>query len=133
MLREVESWGPAPYQWAAAGYMGAIETGRTICGALFGGTVFLGYLNGNGTAGAPEVKDERREKAVRSVRELFRGFIKQFGHTDCYSLTDCDWSKREDIKRYFKEEIYRETCYRYFEYVLEACLEQSDLISNLKK
>jgi hypothetical protein len=95
-----------PYQWATAGYMGAIESGKTICGILFGGAVYLGYLSGVDAAGAPEVKDPKRKQAIASVRDLFQGFIDKFGNLDCTTLTGCDWSKKEDINRYLKEEIY---------------------------
>ena len=44
VMREDIGLEPAPYQWATVGYMGAIMSGRTICGILFGGTVYLGYL-----------------------------------------------------------------------------------------
>ena len=36
--------------------------------------------------------------------------------------TGCDWSKKEDINRYFKDEIYKDTCFRQFEYVVEKCI-----------
>ena len=124
MLREIEGWGPLPYQWATAGYKGAIATGRTICGILFGGSVFLGNLSGMNATHAPEVKDEMRNRAIESVHDLFQGFIEQFGDTDCRTLTGCDWSKKEDSERYYKEEVYKGTCYRFFEYVLAGCLDR---------
>jgi len=123
-MRETKGWDPTPYQWATAGYMGAIETGKTICGILFGGSVYLGYLSGINATEAPEIKDENRKEAIRSVRSLFWGFIERFGDTDCQALTGCDWSKKEDIKRYFKEKVYENTCYHQFEYVLDKCLDK---------
>jgi hypothetical protein len=112
-----------PYQWATAGYMGAIESGKTICGFLFGGAVYLGFHSGLRATAAPQVKDEKRKEAVTSVRNLFQGFIERFGDTDCKTLTGCDWSKKEDVKRYFKEKIYENTCYHQGEYVLTKCLQ----------
>lgn len=106
--------------------MGAIETGKTICGFLFGGSVYLGYLNGMNATEVPEVKDEKRKQAITSVRDLFQGFIERFGHTDCQTLTSCDWSRKEDVRRYYKEQIYKDTCYHQFEYVLANCLEKND-------
>jgi hypothetical protein len=124
VLREVEGWGPLPYQWATVGYRGAISTGRTICGILFGASVFLGYLSGTDATDAPEVKDKKRDRAIKSVNDLFQGFIKQFENTDCQTLTGCDWSKKEDRERYYKEETYKGSCYRFYEYVLARCLEE---------
>ena len=121
-MREDTGWDAAPYQWATAGYMGAINSGKTICGVLFGGSIYIGFLNGANSTGAPKIKDERRLNAIKSVNELFNGFTHRFGETDCTTLTGCDWSKKEDIKRYFKDEIYKNTCFRQFEYVVEKCI-----------
>ena len=117
-MREVKGWDSIPYQWATVGYSGAIESGRTICGILFGATVYLGYLNGVNASGVPDVKDKERKQAISAVRDLFQRFKAKFGDTDCRTLTGCDWSKKEDIKRYRNEKIYKNTCYPQFEYVL---------------
>lgn len=122
MLREDSGLGATPYQWATVGYMGAINSGKTMCGVLFGGSIFLGFLNSIGSTDAPKIDDERRLNAIKSVNELFNGFINEFDKTDCTSLTGCDWSKEQDVKRYFKDEIYKNTCYRQFEYVVKRCI-----------
>lgn len=124
VLQESKGWDPSRYQWATTGYDGAIRTGRTICGILFGATVFLGYLHGVNATQAPEINDERRSRAIESVQGLFRGFVENFGDTDCRTLTGCDWSNEKDIERYMKEEVYKETCFKYFHYVLAQCLDQ---------
>lgn len=111
-----------PYQWATAGYMGAIISGKTICGVLFGASIYLGFLNGMNSTDAPKLKDEKRLNAIKSVNDLFNGFINQFGETDCKALTGCDWSKKEDIDRYFKDEIYKDTCFRQLEYAVAKCV-----------
>ena len=111
-------------QWSTAGYMGAIKSGKTICGCLFGATVFLGYFHRLSTSQLPEVDDEKRTQAIASVEQLYLGFIEQFGDTDCYKLSGCDWSIRKDIVRYLKDEVYTDTCYKYMRYVLAQCMEQ---------
>ena len=125
VLREDAGWDAAPYQWATVGYSGAIDSGRTICGILFGASIYLGFLNGIDSTAVPEPKDERRLKAIKSVNDLFRGFIDQFGDSDCKTLTGCDWSKKEDTKRYFKDKVYNDVCYPQFEYVLEKCFNET--------
>ena len=85
-------------------------------------TYRVGFLNGTSANDLPELKDERRLNAIKSVNDLFNGFIGKFGKTDCTSLTGCDWNKKEDIDRYFKDEIYKDTCYRQFEYVINKCI-----------
>ena len=124
VLREIKGWDAAPYQWAVAGYTGAIGSGKTICGFLFGGSVFLGYLSGEKAVGAPTLENEARGRAIASVKGLFQGFIERFNTTDCCKLTGCDFSCKTDVSRYYKEKIYKDTCYRQFEYVLRHCLAQ---------
>ena len=126
-MREDTGWDATPYQWATAGYMGAIGSGRTICGILFGGAIYLGFLNGIDSTDAPKVKDKGRLKAIKSVNELFNGFSDRFAETDCKALTGCDWSKKKDRKRYFKDQVYKNTCYRQFEYVIEKCFKEKEL------
>ena len=58
VLMEEMGWDPAPVQWVTAGYMGAIKSGKTICGCLFGGTCFLGYLQGFNTGQLPGIENE---------------------------------------------------------------------------
>jgi hypothetical protein len=132
-LREDTGWDAAPFQWATAGYMGAITSGKTICGALLGGSIYLGFLNGVGATDAPKRKDKRRLKAIQSVNELFNGFINRFGESDCTTLTGCDWSKKEDIKRYFKDQIYKDTCFHQFEYVIEKCIAEKSSAEEPKR
>ena len=71
---------------------------------------------------APKIDDEGRLNAIKSVNDLFNRFINQFGTTDCYTLTGCDWSNEEDAQRYYKDEIYKDTCFKQFEYVVEQCV-----------
>ena len=123
-MRGVAGLDPVPCQWAAAGYEGAIVSGRTICGTLFGGTVFLGYLHGKDASQAPEFEDAARKAAISSVNGLFRGFLERFNDTDCQRLTGCDWSKKEDRERYMRDELWKHICSRFFEYVLEYCTQQ---------
>ena len=126
VLRETMGWDAAPYQWSAAGYMGAIDSGKTICGLLFGGSIFLGYLAGAKSPEGPTLENEDRARAIASVKGLFQGFVERFGTTDCRMLTGCDFSQKTDVRRYFKENIYENTCYRQFDYVLKQCLAQLD-------
>ena len=125
VLLEAVSCDSASYQWAAAGYMGAITSGKTICGCLFGGTIFLGLVEGLKIDQLPVIGGENRSHAIASVEHLYQGFIERFGDTDCYRLTGVDWGNREDTVRYFKEEIYQETCYKFMQYVLGFCLDLS--------
>jgi hypothetical protein len=123
-MRGVAGLDPAPCQWAAAGYEGAITSGRTICGTLFGGTVFLGYLHGKDASRAPGIEDGARRAAIDSVNGLFQGFVERFNDTDCQRLTGCNWGVREGQERYWRGEVWKHNCSRFFEYVLEYCTQR---------
>ncbi len=112
-----------PCQWAAAGYLGAIESGQTICGQLFGAAVFLGYLSGENAEEGPGVKDEQRIRAIESVSGLFKGFLDKFGSSDCQTLIGCNYGKKEDRERFRAEKIYERACMPQLEYVLSYCLD----------
>jgi hypothetical protein len=129
-LREDAGWDAVPYQWATVGYMGAVNSGKTICGILFGASIYLGFLNAKDSTDAPKLKDKRRLNAIKAVNELFNGFINQFGESDCKTLTGCDWRKKKDVKRYFKDQIYKDTCFRQFEYVVEKCINAKALANS---
>ena len=122
VLREAKGWDTIPFQWATAGYSGAINSGKTICGLLFGSTVFLGYLYGETEKNIPGINDENRTKAIESINQLFNGFIERFGHTDCQTLTHCDFSKKEEVEKYIANEVYKDTCFQQLDYVLNHCL-----------
>jgi hypothetical protein len=115
-------WDDLPYQWAAAAYSGAIQSGRTICGELFGATVFLGALHGVGEPRPPATDNSRRLEAIAAAESLYRGFIERFGATECRALTGCDFSKEEDRARFGREQIFEHRCCKQLEYVLAACL-----------
>jgi hypothetical protein len=124
VLQENKDWDPAPFQWATVGYSGAINSGKTICGTLFGSAVFLGHLYGKAGKSLPGVNDDKRTKAIESTNKLFNGFIERFGHTDCRELTNCDFSKKEEVEKYRANEVYKDTCFHQLDYVLTHCLAQ---------
>jgi hypothetical protein len=123
-MRGIAGLNPVPCQWAAAGYAGAITSGHTICGTLFGGSIFLGYLHGKDASQAPEIDDTSRKAAIASVNGLFCGFLEQFNDTGCQPLTGCDWGKAEDQERYMRDELWKHKCSHFFKYVIEYCTQQ---------
>jgi hypothetical protein len=126
VLRETVDFPGVPYQWAAAGYLGAIRSrgSKTICGMLYGSTAFLGFLCGRDQVAAPTVEDPQRQRAITAVNGLFSGFLERFGATECHALTRCDHSVPEEADRFYQDEVYRDSCLPQFEYVLSYCLDQ---------
>jgi hypothetical protein len=89
---------------------------------LFGATAFLGFLFGKSESAAPGVQDSQRTAAIAAVNRLFTGFMEKFRETECKALTGCDFSDKDAVERYRKEEVYKDTCLPQFEYVLDYCL-----------
>jgi hypothetical protein len=129
VLREAVDFPGAPFQWAAAGYLGAIHSkgSKTICGVLYGSTAFLGFLCGRDEAAEPAVEDAKRRQAIAAVNGLFSGFLERFGATECHTLTRCDHSIPEEVDRFRNDEVYRDSCLPQFEYALSYCLNQIEL------
>ena len=107
--------------WATGGYMGAIASGRSSCGLLVGSGAAIGLRCGRGVKGRPEENEERRNRAVNGVAELYREFIKEFGSTDCKALSGCDFSMPDDVARYIESRVWKEKCDVYLRFVFEMC------------
>ena len=131
VLRETVDFSGVPYQWAAAGYLGAIQSegSKTICGLLYGSTAFLGFLCGRDEIAEPAVEDPKRKQAIAAVNGLFSGFLERFGATECHALTQCDHSIPEEVDRFYRDELYRDSCLPQLEYVLSYCLGQIELVT----
>ena len=123
VLSKARGWDPTLHAWVPAGYAGAIQSGKTTCGLLFGATIYLGLLHGGGEMGPPVAGSDARSQAIAAVHDLYRGFIVRFGDTDCQTLTGCNWGVADDVRRYYKEEVFSTVCLRQWEYVLEKCLD----------
>ena len=117
-LQELWGFNRVDYSWATAGYLGAIESGCTTCGLLIGSSVALGLRFGQGKSTIPFEDKDGRDKAVKAVKEFYLDFLKEFNSTDCQTLTSCDFSKEEDAKRYMDEKIYKDKCFKYFNFVM---------------
>ena len=59
----------------------------------------------------------------------FSGFLERFGATECHTLTRCDHSIPEEVERFYRDEVYRDSCLPQLEYVLSYYLEQLDQIT----
>ena len=114
------------YSWATAGYMGAISSGLTICGLLIGTSVAIGLKCGQGRQGIPEENELDRNRAIRAVNRLYKDFIKEFGHTDCKTISGCDFSNPEDVKRYVQDKVYKGICDPALGFVLKKCMQMSE-------
>ena len=101
--------------------MGAIAMGQTTCGLLIGSGAAIGLRCGKGRKGIPEEHAAERERAIAGVARLYRDFLKEFGSTDCRTLSGCDYSNPEDIERRRLNEDWKETCDVFLTFVMTRC------------
>ena len=105
--------------------MGAIAMGQTTCGLLIGSSAAIGLRCGNGKKGIPEEHAADRERAIAGVARLYRDFLKEFGSTDCRTLSGCDYSDPQDVERRMKSEDWKDTCDVFLTFVMTRCDEMA--------
>ncbi len=111
------------YSWATSGYLGAISSGEATCGLLIGSSVAIGLRMGIGKEQFPLEDEKDRNKAIASVNDLYEDFLEAFKSTQCQRLTCCDFSKKEEIDRYMTEEVYKDKCFKFFDFVMDKFIE----------
>jgi len=114
------------YSWATGGYMGAILSGQTTCGLLIGSSIAIGLRCGQGKKDIPEEHEGERNKAIQVVGELYRDFLKEFGSTDCKTLSHCDFSNPEDLTRYVQHKGWKNTCDVFLKFVMDRCVKMAE-------
>jgi hypothetical protein len=118
-----EIWGlpKSEYSWAAAGYLGAIMSGQTVCGTLVGAATAIGLKCGEGKEGTPEENVSGRACVIDAVGTLYRDFIDEFGSTDCATLCHCDFTNDDDVMNYIQNKGWKDTCDLFLSFVLKKC------------
>ncbi|MBW2062222.1 MAG: C_GCAxxG_C_C family protein [Deltaproteobacteria bacterium] len=111
------------YCWATAGYMGAIASGQTSCGLLIGAGIAIGLRCGQGKDGIPEEHQDERNKAIGAVARLYQDFLKEFGSTDCKTLSKCDFANPDDRNQYIQDKLWKTTCDVFLGFVMKKCIE----------
>ncbi len=91
----------------ATPFGGGVSRWGTICGALVGGAMALGFCYGRTK---PEEK-EKREKTYQKVQEFLGGMEKEFGTIQCRELIKLNLRDPADQKK-FQELKMNELCAR---------------------
>lgn len=110
------------YSWATGGYLGAILSGETTCGLLIGSSIAIGFRCGQGENEIPEKCEDKRNKAIEAVGELYRDFLEDFGSTECKEISRVDFSKGEEIGEYMATKGWKKTCDTFLDFVLRKCM-----------
>lgn len=105
--------------WATAGYMGAIEAGKTTCGLLAGSAAAVGFKVGQGLEGIPEVNGKARKKAIKEVKRLYKAFMEEFGCTSCKDFCGHDFSDAASAMEYLQTKAWKQSCDKGLKFVFE--------------
>ncbi len=122
-LQEIWDMPQKEFSWATAGYQGAISSGQTTCGLLIGSSIAIGLRFGRGKDGIPMEDEETRKTAIKAVHKFYRDFLDEYGSAECKTLIQCDFSKPEDQARYREEEVYKDTCFKFYNYIMNRFVE----------
>ncbi len=106
---------------AAAGFGGGVGRLQSVCGALAGGTMAIGLLEGS-RAGDPK----KTADAIRpEVRRLVEGFRERFGAIECRDLVPFDFSLPGGYDAFKASNCKQERCHHYVRYVVETLAARS--------
>jgi len=125
-LRELWDLPQPGVTWAAAGYQGAISSGKTTCGLLIGSGMAIGLKLGVDKEGSPQEHQEERGKAIGGVHDLYQSFLKEYGKTACKDLIGCDLSIPEESKKYRDEGIWKQVCDVCLSFVMNKCRDMAE-------
>ena len=80
----------------STGFCGGISRTKGMCGAVTGGVMALGMIFGRTSPDTPP------DDTYLKVRELLSTFETQFGSSNCFDLTGCDFNQAMDRERWKK-------------------------------
>lgn len=79
---------------------GGVSGWGSLCGALIGGAMAIGFIYGTEGDEAPQVFDEERVRERSMTQTLIARFNDRWGHADCMNLLGCqDCTPEERAKR----------------------------------
>ncbi len=99
----------------ASGFCGGMARTAGLCGALVGGVMALGILNGRKSS------EDSPKKIYGLTERLVRDFEKHFGSRNCSDILGCDISTREGEADFKTQNLMKTVC-------LEATVIATDLV-----
>ena len=93
---------------------------------MIGSSIAIGLRYSQEKEGIPEEHKQERNKAIHAVSELYSDFLKEFGSTDCKTLSHCDWSNPEELSQYIQNKGWKNTCDIFLKFVVNKCSELAE-------
>jgi len=109
--------------WSATAFNGGIAGQQQApCGAVSASAVCLG-LRHRCSLADKEKAQEARLSARQDASEVVTSFTDKFGTIICRDLLGFDFSDTEAARRFREEEIFKEKCNKYVEFIIEKLYE----------
>jgi C_GCAxxG_C_C family probable redox protein len=99
----------------ATGFCGGMSRTAGLCGALVGGVMALGILNGRKSS------EDSPKKIYALTERLVRDFEKHLGSRNCSDILGCDISTREGEAAFKANNLMKTVC-------LDATVKATDLV-----
>lgn len=114
------------FLWAGIPFMAGISGEQQApCGAVSASAVILGLRHRCSFSDKEKVKEARN--AIRQYAgRLVRDFTKQFGDITCRGLLGLDFSKPGEYQKFLESGVWKDTCEKYVQYVIEKLYEFED-------
>jgi hypothetical protein len=123
---EAYGLGNEDFLWAGIPFMAGISGEQQApCGAVSASAVSIGLRHRCSFADKEKVK-QARNAARHDAGKLVRDFTKQFGDITCRGLLGLDFSKPGEYQRFLESGVWKGTCEKYVQYVIEKLYEFED-------
>jgi C_GCAxxG_C_C family probable redox protein len=96
----------------ATGFGAGIGRSGQVCGALSGAVMAIGLKMGCDKA----EEKEKRNATYESVRQMMKAFKKEFGSTQCKTLTQCNLQTQEGQQKYRTQEHRKKLCPKFVQW-----------------
>lgn len=96
---------------AATPFGGGVSRNGMLCGALAGGCIVIGLLEGRHEASEP------RDPSYSETNRLLADFADRFAVHDCRTLTGIDFKDPQSAERY--KQVHHEKCVHYVRFVAD--------------
>ncbi|MBS7615485.1 C_GCAxxG_C_C family protein [Candidatus Bathyarchaeota archaeon] len=90
----------------ATGFGGGVGRSGSVCGALSGAVMAIGLLRGCDKA----EEKEKRYAVYDEVLQMVKEFEKEFGSSQCKTLTQCDLRTEKGRKKFYGQEVRKKVC-----------------------
>jgi C_GCAxxG_C_C family probable redox protein len=109
--------------WTCVAFLGGVAGEQSgPCGAVSASAVCLGLRHRCPLADKQRAKHERFS-ARGEAGQLVQSFKERFGTIACLDLVGVDFSQPGEYHRFQEEDIWKDKCHRYVEFVIEKLYE----------